>query len=740
MKKIFLWAATMAAMVTASLVWYGCTKDVEETKGSIYGFVTDKATGEAVANANVILLTTNETMLTATLTGSDGTYEFTDVSNGKYRIKVTKTGYTDLVDNYVIEVSDGKKARRDVQIEKLPMALRIVDANGADISVLDFGAEADVTSRTFSIFNDSPGKIRWWIADVDCGWITEVKSVISGNSGGDLEAGQQEPIKVTIDRSQLGSGRKTYILNINSDKGSRELTITAGEDVGLPSLTTEEVSNLTQTSATFNGTIINAGTPTYTERGFVYSTSPQPTVEDAQKITSAVNDQASFSANVSNLSSNTSYYVRAYARNDIGVAYGNDVAFATGSVQTQVSTSAATNITASSATLNGTIIEVGSPAYTEKGFCYNTTGNPTISNNKVIVTGSGIGAFSKEINNLQYNTTYHVKAYAIHNGQPIYGNEITFSTSWTSTQIQTSAATSVSATSATFNGVIINEGSPAYTEKGFCYSTSSNPAITSTKLIVSGTGSGNFSRNVTNLDYQTTYFFRAYAIQDGQPVYGDVISFTTIWIDANVQTSAATNITTSSARLNGTVYSAGTPAMSEKGFCYSTSPNPTINNNRIPLLSGTGNFNYNLTGLSDGTTYYYRAYVMQGGNPVYGNVVSFTTNTAEIPPVVSTYDVSNLNPVSSAGIILSWSVTFNGYISSAGSPAYVERGFVYSTYSNPTSGSGTKVVVSGTGTGSFTKNISGLQNYNTYHVRAYAKTASGSYVYGEDVSFDTYDF
>ncbi len=736
MKKIKIGTLSILFLALFSCVWYSCTQDAEVTTGGIYGTVTDYATGEPVGNANVKLKPTGET----TLTGSDGTYEFRDLKANNYSLQLSKAGYNDLDDDYVIEVEAGKKTKRDVQMEKLPSALRIINSEGQDIIVLDFGAEADVTSRTFSIFNDSPSKLRWWIEE-NCNWIIEVKSMLTGNQAGEIETGSQEPIKITIDRNLLGDGQKSYILNINSDNGSKELTITAGENHGLPSLVTDPVSNLTQSSVTFNGTIVDGGTPPYTERGFVYSTSAQPSIENnTGKLTAAVNSQTSFSSNVSGLVANQAYYVRAYAKNTVGVAYGNDVFFTTGSLQTEVSTSAATNISAVAATLNGTITVEGSPAYTEKGFCYNTTGNPTISNNKVIVTGSGIGAFSKEINNLQYNTTYHVKAYAIQNGQPIYGNEITFSTSWTSTQIQTSAATSVSATSATFNGVIINEGSPAYTEKGFCYSTSSNPTITSTKLIVSGTGSGNFSRNVTNLDYQTTYFFRAYAIQDGQPVYGDVISFTTIWIDANVQTAAATNITTSSARLNGTVYSAGTPAMSEKGFCYSTSPNPTINNNRIPLLSGTGNFNYNLTGLSDGTTYYYRAYVMQGGNPVYGNVVSFTTNTAEVPPVVSTYDVSNLNPVSSAGIILSWNVTFNGYISSAGSPAYVERGFVYSTYSNPTSGNGTKVVVSGTGTGSFTKNISGLQNYNTYHVRAYAKTASGSYVYGEDVSFNTYDF
>ena len=720
MKKMYIGVVlmTVVALMT-TLVFYGCTEKKEDNSGTIYGTVTDFATGKPVSNANVILRQTGEVKQT----GSDGQYEFNDVASGNYNIKVTKAEYSDLIDDYVIVVKEGQRVRRDVQIEKLPSALRIINSNGDDISTLDFGADEDVISRTFSIFNDSPKRITWWIEE-NCGWITEVKSMLTNNQSGQIEPGSQEPVMVTIDRSLLGSGLKTYILNISSDNGSKELTITAGEDVGLPSLITEQVSNPTQTSVTFNGTIVNAGTPTYTERGFVYSSSAQPTIDNnTGRITAAVNGQPTFSANVSGLSSNSSYYVRAYAINSIGVAYGNDVFFTTGSVQTEVSTSAATNISASSATLNGTILEVGSPAYTEKGFCYNTTGNPTTSNNKIVVSGSGAGTYSTEVNNLAYNTTYYVRAYAIQNGHPVYGNPITFSTSWTNTQVQTSAATSISATSATLNGIIIEMGSPAYTERGFCYSSSSStPTISNTKVTVSGSGNGNYSKNVTGLGYETTYFVRAYALQNGQPVYGNVISFATVWTDAQVQTSAVSNITSTTAKFNGVVTNAGNPAYTERGFCYSTTNSqPTINNNKVIVSgTGTGNFYKNMTGLTEGETYYVRAYVMQNGVAIYGSTVTFSTDEL---PVVYTDAVSSLTPVSSAGIILSWNVTFNGHVGSVGSPAYVERGFCYGTSMNPT---GNRQIVSGSGTGSFSKSISGLQNYQTYYVRAYVKTSSGT--------------
>lgn len=734
MKKIYIGVALFAAIMT-SFVWLGCSKDKDsELPGVIYGTVTDFATGQPVGNANVKLRQTGET----TLTGSDGMYEFQNVPSGNYSINVSKAEYTDLIDDYVIVVSDGKKMRRDVQIQKLPSALRIINSSGEDISVLDFGSDEDVTSRTFSIFNDSPGKISWWI-EVNCGWITEVKSMLTNNQAGQIDPGRQEPVKVTIDRSLLGTGLKTYILNVNSDKGSKELNITAGEDIGLPQLITEPVTNVTQSSAKFNGTIVNVGMPSYTERGFVYSNSPQPSIENGQKITAAMNGQDAFSANVTGLTANRTYYVRAYAINNVGVAYGNDVSFATGSLTTEVTTSAATNISADAATLNGTIIETGSPAYTEKGFCYRKTGTPTITDNKVVVGGTGAGAFQADINNLEYDATYYARAYAIQNGQAIYGNVVNFSTSMTSTQVQTSAATNVGATTATLNGFINEVGSPVYIERGFCYSsTSPAPTISDTKVTVSGTESGNYSKNVTGLAYRTTYYVRAYTIQNGQPVYGAVVSFTTIWVDAVVQTSAVTNINTTSAKFNGSVTNAGTPAYTEKGFCYSSSTTqPTISDNRVQLLAnGTGNYNYTASGLSEGTAYYVRAYVMQDGQPVYGNVVTFSTTGQSEQPAVYTNAVSNLTPVTSGVIIMSWSVTFNGYIQTAGSPAYVERGFCYGTSMNPT---GNRQVVSGSGTGSFSKTISGLQNYQTYYVRAYVKTASGTYIYGQNESFQTFD-
>jgi hypothetical protein len=98
-------------------------------------------------------------------------------------------------------------------------------------------------------------------------------------------------------------------------------------------------------------------------------------------------------------------------------------------------------------------------------------------------------------------------------------------------------------------------------------------------------------------------------------------------------TGAISLISNSSALVAGSVSGDGVIAVTEKGICFGTSPNPTISNSKISSGSGTGSFTVNLTGLSQNTVYYARAYATNASTgTVYGSEVSFTTNQ---PPVFS---------------------------------------------------------------------------------------------------------
>ena len=406
---------TIFLLIAATLLFSGCTEKVGKT-GSISGVVTDKATGEPVRAAGVQLNTGEKAT-----TGNDGYYEFPELSAGEYTLQVTKTGYTDLLD-YKIIVQSGQTTKGDVQIEKLPAALRIVNDKGENIDMLDFGSEASVVSRSFNIFNDSPETLEWIITK-NCDWITEISKTT-----GTLQAGKQQPVVLTINREKLSAGNNTYILNISSDNGTKELTIKADGYI-LPTLNTHAVTDLTTKTALLNGEILTNGTPDYTERGFVYALSPMPTVETTiAKLTASLTSSKTYSVTVTGLTLGQTYYVRAYAVNKAGTAYSsNQVSFKPETSLPAVTTKAVTNIDGTTATFNGSITNIGDPAYTERGFVYAKTQNPEIENDtKVKVTGNGTGDFSANITALTVGTTYYVRAYATNSQGTAYGTQVSF--------------------------------------------------------------------------------------------------------------------------------------------------------------------------------------------------------------------------------------------------------------------------------------------------------------------------
>jgi hypothetical protein len=586
----------------------GCRKkDSATAPGSIYGSVVDKASQASISGAGVELMPKG----LKTVTGYDGTFQFTQIDPGDYNLFVTKTGYKDLKSS-TITVKPGETFKGDVQIEKLPSILRIINSEGQDIDSLGFGAENDVTSRTFSIFNDSPRKITWWIEE-NCSWITEAISMLNHESSGEIEAGRQEPIKVTIDRDALGLGLKSYILNINSDNGSKELLITAGADVGLPSLTTDPVSNLTQYFVTFNGTVINGGTPVYTERGFVYSTNPQPTIDNnLGKIVSGINGQASYSANLNELTPNTTYYVSAYAINAVGVAYGDHVSFTTPAGIINVTTHDVTDIASTSVTCGGTLsLENGNTLpVTARGVCWSTNHNPTTANNHTD-DGSGIGSYTSYITNLTINTNYYVRAYATNEVGTFYGEEKTFTTNSGEITVTTNSVTSIGPETAICGGnaTVSNENNLPITAKGVCWATTQNPTIFDNHSI-DGTGTGAFVSYISGLTSATIYYVRAYASNEFNTYYGEERVFATngatpiVMLDVySFEALSSTSVSCTS----NILYDGGF-TITERGVCWSTVPNPTIADSHTSDGNGTGYYSSVITGLTDNTTYYIRSY------------------------------------------------------------------------------------------------------------------------------------
>ena len=295
----------------------------------------------------------------------------------------------------------------------------------------------------------------------------------------------------------------------------------------LPVVQTNEVTDIQLTTALLNGNLIFNGNDTATILGFCWGETPQPTISNNQKqVTTSSNN---FAYQLSNLKDETKYYVRAYAKNKIGVSYGEEKSFTTTSaIKPTLTTASATNISYTSVTIGGNVINDGGTSVTERGVVYSTNQNPTTSDSKV-TSGNGIGSFTCNITNLQENTKYYVRAYAINKKGTSYGPQSSFTTKAYSLPIvTTSSATNISYTSATVGGNVTSDGGANVTERGVVYSTNQNPT-TSNNKVTSGSGAGSFSCSLINLQEGTTYYIRAYAINKKGICYGENIIFNTLY-------------------------------------------------------------------------------------------------------------------------------------------------------------------------------------------------------------------
>ena len=178
----------------------------------------------------------------------------------------------------------------------------------------------------------------------------------------------------------------------------------------------------------------------------------------------------------------------------------------------------------------------------------------------------------------------------------------------------------------------------------------------------------------------------------------------------------------------GSVKNWGFFQVKKRGFCYSTDPDPKIDDpNDITLstsTSGEGDFSITLQGLKANMVYYARAYASSNTQTYYGNEQSFKTDIT-IPEIITT-------PATS---ITFNSASLGGNITNDGGSPIIQRGVCWSTSQNPTV-LDNKSSDSDSGIGSFTSSIIGLTPNTLYYTRAYAMNSQGT-VYGNELSFRT---
>ncbi len=488
--------------------------------------------------------------------------------------------------------------------------------------------------------------------------------------------------------------------------------------VALPTVTTTAISTVSSSSVASGGNVIEDGGADVTARGVCWSTSASPTIADSK--TSNGTGKGIFSSSITGLTAATTYYVRAYATNSAGTAYGSEISFSTTATIPTLTTVAATLITSTTAASGGSITTDGGAAVTSRGVCWSQTANPTIDLSTKTIDGAGVGSFTSSITGLNSLTTYHVRAYATSSLGTAYGADVTFTTTANLPVVTTTAISGITSNSANSGGNVTSDGGATVTARGVCWSTSANPTFSDSHTS-NTSGTGVFTSSLAGLNPGTTYHVRAYATNSAGTSYGTDISFTTTVDLPTISTAIITNLTESSATAGGDIASDGGAPVTVRGVCWGTALNPTISGNHTSNGSGTGSFTSSLTGLIPATTYHVRAYASNAAGTAYGLDQTFTTSIGL--PSVTTSAISNISGTSAFS---------GGNVTSDGGSSITARGLCWSTTSNPTLSD--NHTTNGFGLGIFSGNITGLTANTTYYVRAYATNIVGI-GYGNELTF-----
>jgi hypothetical protein len=297
-------------------------------------------------------------------------------------------------------------------------------------------------------------------------------------------------------------------------------------------VTTAAITNNLGSEGTCGGTV--SGTGTVTERGIIVSADVNPQAYAMSTNFPMGSGIGSFSGKFELTIPNKTFYIRAYASTIGGsIYYGNVLTLP--AIMVLVNTQSPSEVWGVTAKVSGNITLFGTATIVQRGFCYDTIGNPTVAGLKTS-NGSTAGSFSAVISGLAVKTGYYYRAYATNSsGATFYGKrEYFFTQDHPSIFIDTRGTFGTTTTTAIVGGLIDNIGSELVTSRGVCWSQQVDPTIANTKTS-DGTGNGIFVSNMTGLIASTGYYFRAYAITNlGKVVYGKTVFMSTKWTDPTI--------------------------------------------------------------------------------------------------------------------------------------------------------------------------------------------------------------
>jgi hypothetical protein len=301
----------------------------------------------------------------------------------------------------------------------------------------------------------------------------------------------------------------------------------------IPIVDTTEVQNIATTSATSGGIISDNGGALIVASGVVWSKEDVPNTNSNKTLDNA--NSGTFLSTLTDLESGTFYRVRAYATNKAGTGYGETLIFKTLGQSPQATTNNVTQITDTSASLNGDAN--ANFLSTTVTFEYGITQDygKNISAIQTPITGNSIVSVSANITGLVPATTYHYRIKTVNALGTSYGDDKTFKTLGGIPFSTTLAATDISALSVKLNGKVNANYLTTNVVFEYGLSKSYGGFIAASPGNIAGNTDLNVTALITDLTVGETYHFRLKATNSSGNSYGEDFEFTFLYLGAAYQ-------------------------------------------------------------------------------------------------------------------------------------------------------------------------------------------------------------